>query len=199
MKLYLIRHGESEHGAKKIIAGWDDPALTELGKRQAHSAGKLLQEKNIDAIFSSDLGRVHQTALIIRDEIGRKIPVFSDWLLREKSFGDKEGLPWSHVDWERLSGDEIDYHAENNMESPDNFMKRTIAFLRNLQLLPHEYHNVAVVTSGGIMIRIEQIANPGNWDFDLNDKFANGRILEYDLNELLSLTDATGACRESKK
>jgi broad specificity phosphatase PhoE len=184
-KLYFVRHGESEYGASQLVAGWSNPPLTELGKKQAHDTGKALRSNNIDLIFSSDLERAYQTALIIREEVNEKLPLLVDWLLREKSFGEKEKAPWDMVDWSKVDKDELDYHSDNSIEHPDNFMSRITAFLKNLNLLPDSFHNIVVTTSGGVMVKIEQIYNPDNFNFNLDTDFANGQVKEYDLNELL--------------
>ena len=42
MKLYVIRHGESETNLKNVYSGWMDVALTEKGFEDAKGAQKLL-------------------------------------------------------------------------------------------------------------------------------------------------------------
>jgi broad specificity phosphatase PhoE len=39
LRFFLIRHGESEAGKKKIIAGQSDVSLSNLGKAQAAALG----------------------------------------------------------------------------------------------------------------------------------------------------------------
>src|SRR5690554_3359559 len=62
MKLYIIRHGESEMNRLCLHCGWADPALTPLGHEQAKMAGKRLRHVDFDIVYVSDLLRARQTA-----------------------------------------------------------------------------------------------------------------------------------------
>ena len=62
MKLYLIRHGESEANAKRVHAGWQAVHLTERGIEQAKRIGEYLNGLTFDKIYSSDLVRAMETA-----------------------------------------------------------------------------------------------------------------------------------------
>lgn len=62
MKLYLIRHGESETNAEGQWTGWYDVSLTEKGFEDAKRARPFLEGISFDKIYSSDLKRAYQTA-----------------------------------------------------------------------------------------------------------------------------------------
>lgn len=62
MKLYLIRHGESEANAKRVHAGWQQVHLTERGIEQARKIGEYLDGIEFDKVYSSDLVRAMETA-----------------------------------------------------------------------------------------------------------------------------------------
>ena len=64
MEFYLVRHGQSVNNASPD-ALVPDPALTQLGRRQAGCAGKALQEKGIRRLYCSPMLRALQTAEII--------------------------------------------------------------------------------------------------------------------------------------
>ena len=61
-KIILIRHGESEANQLSTLAGFSDYQLTELGFEQARLTAEHLKNERIDAIYSSDLLRAHNTA-----------------------------------------------------------------------------------------------------------------------------------------
>jgi len=65
MKIFFVRHGETDANAKKIMMGQriDEP-LNEFGRRQAEELASLLPN-SFDIIFSSPLKRTAQTAEII--------------------------------------------------------------------------------------------------------------------------------------
>jgi probable phosphoglycerate mutase len=88
MRLFLIRHGESEAGKNKIIAGQSDVSLSKLGEAQAASLGQEFLEGEIkfDVIYSSDIARASQTSAIICDILGISDIIF-DKRLREQDAG----------------------------------------------------------------------------------------------------------------
>jgi uncharacterized phosphatase len=68
--IYLIRHGESEGYAQRIIKGRLDLSLSSRGRRQADKTGRWLKTKGIQALLSSPLARAAQTAEIIGRHCG---------------------------------------------------------------------------------------------------------------------------------
>ncbi len=62
MKLYMVRHGQSETNLAKRFTGWAQVNLTEQGMEDAKRAGRYLQGLSFDRIYSSDLIRAVQTA-----------------------------------------------------------------------------------------------------------------------------------------
>ncbi len=89
--IILVRHGESEANAAHIYAGQNDTPLTDKGREQAKTTAKLLKDKNITKIFSSDLSRAHDTAKIIADTLGLDIETSPEF--REINGGSVEGTP----------------------------------------------------------------------------------------------------------
>ena len=62
MKLYMVRHGQSENNLAKRFTGWAQVKLTEKGIEDARRAGEYLKGIAFDRIYSSDLIRAVQTA-----------------------------------------------------------------------------------------------------------------------------------------
>ena len=62
MKLYMIRHGQSETNGKGLWTGWRDVSLTEKGCEDAKAAREVLKDVPFDKVYSSDLLRAHNTA-----------------------------------------------------------------------------------------------------------------------------------------
>ena len=88
-KIIIVRHGESIGNATRVMLGHTDLDLTELGYKQADCTAKHLLGKKIDAIYSSDLKRAHNTALAYAKLSG--VPVTLDKGLREVNVGVWEG------------------------------------------------------------------------------------------------------------
>lgn len=92
MRIFLIRHGQSEANKIHMLQGHMDSNLSDLGREQAKSAGYNLLVSNIsfDAVYSSDLSRAKETAQIITGILDIKDIIF-DERLREMNLGDIEG------------------------------------------------------------------------------------------------------------
>jgi broad specificity phosphatase PhoE len=90
---YLVRHGETDWNRESRIQGHADPPLNEAGRAQASAVAKRLAGVSFAAAYASDLGRVTETAAaIVR---GQPLPVTELPELREKSFGEWEGLTFA--------------------------------------------------------------------------------------------------------
>lgn len=96
--LILIRHGQTTYNATKRMQGHLDTELSELGYQQAEAAARLLADKSISAIVSSDLRRASETARVIGEALG--LPVATDARLRETDLGDWQGRSAAEVDAE---------------------------------------------------------------------------------------------------
>lgn len=93
VKLFLVRHGQSQWNLENRFTGWQDIDITALGQLEARKAGKALEKELIDIAFTSTLIRAQHTLQIILDEIGKpNIPVVVNAALNERSYGHLEGL-----------------------------------------------------------------------------------------------------------
>ena len=90
MKLYFVRHGESEANTAHVISnhGWMHP-LTETGQQQARDLAARLSPIGAKIIYTSPLRRAVETAEILA--LALKLPVQVDDALREYDCGDVEG------------------------------------------------------------------------------------------------------------
>lgn len=83
MKLYLIRHGQSEANRKGVHAGWAQVPLTEQGRKEALAAGRLLKGLTFDKVYTTDLLRAIQTGELAMPGVAKE----QTPLLREISVG----------------------------------------------------------------------------------------------------------------
>ena len=94
-RLYITRHGETIWNTQKRMQGHLDSELTDTGRRQAQQLSRVLEEIELDAIYSSSSGRTLQTAQIIAGK--RNIPVIPMDSLREMGLGEWEGQVFTEV------------------------------------------------------------------------------------------------------
>lgn len=90
VKIYFVRHGETQYNVEKRMQGFCDSPLTETGIIQAKSVGKGLSDIEFNAIYTSDSQRVIDTANYAIGD--RKIPFSIDPRLKEMNFGVLESL-----------------------------------------------------------------------------------------------------------
>lgn len=73
MRLWLVRHGETEANVAGLYSGHAPTPLTERGIAQAQTLSTLLRDVPVDNVLCSELERArHTTQLILGD---REIPV----------------------------------------------------------------------------------------------------------------------------
>lgn len=73
MKLYIIRHGQTDWNIAKKIQGRQDIPLNERGHFQAQCLGKAMENRPITAVFSSPQIRAMETAIAVASPAG--VPV----------------------------------------------------------------------------------------------------------------------------
>lgn len=85
MKLFVVRHGESQTNREYLVGGRTDVSLSERGMEQANALAEKLVTKGIDLIISSPLKRARQTAELANAII--RVPILFDDRLMELNFG----------------------------------------------------------------------------------------------------------------
>jgi probable phosphoglycerate mutase len=91
MAIWLVRHGETDGNAARILQRPDVP-LNERGMRQAEQLARRLLAGGFVHILCSDLLRARMTAAPLAARPG--ITIEESPLLQERNFGDLRGLPY---------------------------------------------------------------------------------------------------------
>jgi broad specificity phosphatase PhoE/ribonuclease HI len=95
-RLLLLRHGQTELSVERRYSGRGNPALTELGRRQAEAAARYLAQRGgIAAVLSSPLQRAYDTAATAAKALGLDVTADDD--LIETDFGAWEGLTFAEA------------------------------------------------------------------------------------------------------
>ena len=177
MKLYVVRHGQTNENIGKIMQGNMDTQLNEKGIEQARSARDKLKDVKIDVIFSSPKARALDTAKIISDG---KIPIICDDRLRSRNHGEFEGLDRRTINLYEYWNYELNKEYQK-AESVGDLYNRIISFLR---MLKKDYSDktVLITTHSGICRILYYYFNGIPSDGDMTSyQAANGRIEEYEL------------------
>ncbi len=89
MKLYIIRHGQTDWNIAKKIQGRQDIPLNERGRHQADCLKKAMAPRPVTAVFSSPQIRAVETAKAVASSSGA--PVIPVENLMEINYGSWEG------------------------------------------------------------------------------------------------------------
>ena len=93
LKLYVVRHGQSETNLSGVYCGWGQVSLTENGFADAARAGQQIKEIPFQKVFTSDLLRAIQTCqTALPDTVFEQTS-----LLREVSVGSLFGMSRSEA------------------------------------------------------------------------------------------------------
>ena len=146
MKLYLIRHGQTDWNRARKLQGCTDVPLNEWGRRVAERTRDGLFEVPFDIAFTSPLSRARETAEIILQ--GRKIPIIEEPRIIEVNFGGYEGKDFD-LDDENLqyffSKPEC-YRSMEGSEPMQSILDRVGHFYEELIANP-KYQNSTILIS----------------------------------------------------
>ncbi|GAD94513.1 phosphoglycerate mutase family protein [Paecilomyces variotii No. 5] len=166
MKLFLIRHAETEHNVKQARAGATDSSLTNHGVLQIQRLAQYLRSRPVQftRVFCSDLQRARLTAEgICQQQLGNYplVPMQTS-LLQEQHFGLLEGSRWKpraatsaytpNAAVPGISPSRIEEESEDSMRA------RATSFLRDyilpLLLGSSPKEEVVAVVAHGIILRV---------------------------------------------
>lgn len=151
MKVIFVRHGESEGNRFGLVQGHLDFHLSTEGREQAKKSAdeirKFIGDKK-PLVFSSDLVRAWETAMIICEELQLNSPI-PDSRLRERNMGKLQNLHWTAVDWDVINGHDP---PSGVLESRQDFLVRIQNFLTFvLRQKKTVGETVVAVTHGGTL------------------------------------------------
>ena len=175
LTVHLVRHGQSEYNAKGRVQGHTNSPLTPQGHAQAQATGRALQGREIDAIYTSDLLRAHQTA----QEIGQILGIEPQPVegLREVSLGEWEGKEIEEIRNNDPHTLELWYSSPMEARIPgaeplDRFRERVLETFKGL-LNAHPSGEIVVVSHGGVLsviiAEILQMSLNSLWRFRLDN------------------------------
>ncbi len=184
-KLILLRHGESVWNKKNVFTGWVDVPLSLNGIDEAVKAGKQFADINFDVVFTSVQVRAIETAMlalaqneggktpvVIHDSGKMKdwtviyseamtkeiIPVFQDWHLNERYYGELQGK--NKAETAKEYGDEQVHQWRRSYDIPPpggeclkDTAERTIPFFKNNIITQLEKGRNVLVSAHGNSLR----------------------------------------------
>ncbi len=146
--VFLVRHGATDWNIEKRAQGTADIPLNETGRLQALHSAKELADFDFDAVYSSDLERAYDTAVVIAEQ--HDLEVTTDPAFREINQGDWTGLPVDEIRrrWPDMWGPARHYHARPGGESPQQVRTRALEGLKRV-VQAHPDGAIVIVSHGG--------------------------------------------------
>lgn len=174
LRLFLVRHGETDWNVTRRYQGQTDIELNEAGRLQAQLLALRLADQTFDAIYASDLKRAWETAQIIAEQTGTGVQ--SEPRLRELRFGLIEGLTWAEA---QEKHPEVIAHWLEDRENPPPDGEKASAFTARISALMadlrarHDDQTVLLVAHGGPLAELirQALGMPpeGRWAFEIGN------------------------------
>jgi len=175
MKIYVIRHGQTELNKKGIINGHREDPLSPEGIEQAKMAMPSLP-KTIKHFYVSSLERTKQTAKILNSELN--IPMTFHDELKEVNFGILNGTPFLDEYKEKHKMQTYDWRPFGG-ESFNDVKVRVLKILKEIKK-ENKDGEILIVAHGGI-IRLMHFLQFN----EILNKIENVSIYSFDLDEIL--------------
>jgi probable phosphoglycerate mutase len=171
-RIVAVRHGETAWNVDARIQGQLDIQLNATGRWQARCVGNALAGEQIAAIYSSDLGRAHETARAIAEPAG--LGVIAHQGLRERRFGLFEGKTFDEIhqhfpqhaqDWRKRLPD---WQPPEGGESLLQLRERVARTVQDLASR-HGGEQIVVVAHGGVLDTLyrmatgQEVNSPRTW------------------------------------
>lgn len=162
VRITYFVHGTTRDNENEVSSGWSDVELSELGIQQSKDLAEKTKGLRFDAVFSSDLKRAMNSAMLTW---GNKYAIISDKRLRECNYGDYNGKPSADV--EPLQKQHISTPMPNG-ESYEMVKERMQSFLSNVKRDYDEKH-IAIVAHKAPQLALDVVLKNMSWE----EAFAN--------------------------
>lgn len=149
MRIYLVRHGQTDWNKAKKIQGRHNISLNACGREMAEQAAEKLSDVVFDAAFCSPLNRARETARIILGDQQELLK--PEERLAEIAFGVEEGRERPRIEADpsdpvyNFFCDPAHYLPPEGAETFESVYRRTGAFMEDLKTREHDFGTVLLV------------------------------------------------------
>ena len=180
MKLYIIRHAETEYNRKGIIQGSEvDSDINDIGESQANSFYEYYKDINFDKIYVSDLKRTFQTIRRFTEN-GSSYEKLKEF--NEISWGVNQGKSDDLEDYAELIDTWLAGNLDNKFEEGESPNEMSVRLVKGFNKVLDDDHDTVLLCIHGRALRILLSKIIDN-DLTKMDKYVHSNtglyILEY--------------------
>ena len=180
MKLYIIRHAETEYNRKCIIQGSEvDSDINDVGESQANSFYEYYKDINFDKIYVSDLKRTFQTIRRFTEN-GSSYEKLKEF--NEISWGVNQGKSDDLEDYAKLIDTWLAGNLDNKFEEGESPNEMSVRLVKGFDKVLDDDHDTVLLCIHGRALRILLSKIIDN-DLTKMDKYVHSNtglyILEY--------------------
>lgn len=177
MKLYVLRHGETNENITKVMQGNMETILNETGVKQSLSVRDKVKDAKINLVISSPKKRAIETAKLAAPGI----EIITDERLLSRNHGEFQGLTRNQVNLHDYWNIKKNIQYER-AETVGEIFNRISSLLNDI-LIKYSDKNVLIVTHSGIARVLYYYFNGFPEDGDLTEyESTNCSFEEYNLN-----------------
>ena len=152
MKLYIIRHAETEYNRKGIIQGSEvDSDINDVGESQANSFYEYYKNINFDKIYVSDLKRTFQTIRRFTEN-GSSYEKLKEF--NEISWGVNQGKNDDLEDYARLIDTWLAGNLDNKFEEGESPNEMSERLVKGFDKVLDDDHDTVLLCIHGRALRI---------------------------------------------
>lgn len=180
MRLYLVRHGQTAWNNSGRAQGHTDISLDLEGVEQSRRLAFAFEGVLVDLVLSSDLARSVETAMPLAKAVG--VPLVKRADLRERSFGEWEGLPFTEVNNRLREKAEKSGISPQEVRPPggESFLDVWNRLDAVVAMLKQSEDTTVVVSHGGALSLLLAKLIKGTLDTSRAFRFANTGITELE-------------------
>ncbi len=154
MRLYLIRHGQTDWNKDRKVMGIDPIPLNDRGRSAVTELARFLARDGIPVIFTSTVARARESAAILAETWGAEIR-------DEPRFNESPYERWVGMTYDELAGDpEFDLYTKtpsrarfSEIENMADIQRRALAAVRRIvdEAPDGEYGRAAAVSHSDVI------------------------------------------------
>ncbi len=152
MKLYIIRHAETEYNRKGIIQGSEvDSDINDIGDRQSKSFYEYYKNVGFDKIYTSDLKRTFQTVRRFTEN-GTEYEKLKEF--NEISWGVNQGKSDDLEDYSKLIDTWLAGDLDSKFEKGESPNEMSIRLVKGFNKVLEDNHDTVLLCIHGRALRI---------------------------------------------